>query len=439
MNSNVSMPLVGKSNVARTAQRNASRKAVKKRREIREIPLTDEQRKNAFSTAFEGDRGPHGDRLLPIAIAPNAFSDYGSGLVSWAVGSQLLTEHEERSRKNGPCIIMAAMKGGRENVDAQYTGALAYDIDGKFALEEAVDRLRALKLEAVLFTTFNHGNTVSHSAASTVLRWAEAEGLGVDPTRINETLVRFCASRPKFDHLRNVHALHEGKTVMVRERWGGVESFEFAHDAEPKLRGVFLLREPIRLVGTEGIGSDGFRSVYNAIGDDLWDGRHDKSCSNPARVFFLPSHRASAEFFSAHFVGEPLDWRPYWKPKIKAAAEKRVGTKNCSASSNAPAGIEELVMVLRAIPADVPYEQWFSCLAAIYHETQGAEEGRAVAHTWSSEDPRYDPDQVDEIWDRLRADHQNPATMGSLIHIARQHDPQFRSFSSATPNYQLLR
>lgn len=63
---------------------------------------------------------------------------------------------------------------------------------------------------------------------------------------------------------------------------------------------------------------------------------------------------------------------------------------------------------------------WVKMLGAIYHETDGSEEGFALADKWSSQHDRYDPSAVEHVWNTVHRE-EDGATGASVLYEARRH------------------
>ena len=94
-----------------------------------------------------------------------------------------------------------------------------------------------------------------------------------------------------------------------------------------------------------------------------------------------------------------------------------------------PTDLAEIAHYLRCISPSVERSKWFGVICAIHRETQASEAGRELAHNWSAGAPDlYDPDDLDDnIWDQLDLDREGGATMGTIVHLAKQH-PDFKPF-----------
>ncbi|WP_339645555.1 DUF3987 domain-containing protein [uncultured Porticoccus sp.] len=71
-------------------------------------------------------------------------------------------------------------------------------------------------------------------------------------------------------------------------------------------------------------------------------------------------------------------------------------------------------LALKSIPPDVPYDVWVRVLAALHSE--GLEE---LAHSWSSNDPRYTPQEVSRKWASFDHNKLGNITISTLFHLAK--------------------
>jgi hypothetical protein len=87
---------------------------------------------------------------------------------------------------------------------------------------------------------------------------------------------------------------------------------------------------------------------------------------------------------------------------------------------------EALQRQLDAIPNagihELDYDQWRNIIFAIHHETQGSDEGLALAHEFSSRASKYDPDLLDNrIWPYITSDRDSAITGRTVLYMAREH------------------
>jgi predicted P-loop ATPase len=86
----------------------------------------------------------------------------------------------------------------------------------------------------------------------------------------------------------------------------------------------------------------------------------------------------------------------------------------------APVDRAQLVAALDAIPnsgaQELDYDDWLHVVMALHHEYAADEEGLALAHKFSSRASKYDPDEVDLEWSRIKgASHSGKVTTGGTV------------------------
>lgn len=83
--------------------------------------------------------------------------------------------------------------------------------------------------------------------------------------------------------------------------------------------------------------------------------------------------------------------------------------------------LAKLQALLAHISPDVGYEDWLHVLMAIFHETQGCEDGLALADRWSSQGEGYSGQkEIDIKWRSFRLEEAHPVTLGTLIKLAKE-------------------
>lgn len=334
----------------------------------------------------------------------------------WLAYENFLCNHQETETKDGPAVICAMLNGGRRNSNVICVTALGYEIDGKLTVEEAVRILEAAGIEAILYTSFNHLRTTQSVTCGTFNKW---QGSTDHPTE--ESVRRFCAQDRRYNHLMNVRLADSGKSRRKQEYSSWLDVFDIAHDPEHKFRIVFPLAVPILI--KDGIGVEGYKALYLSVGRRKLGDAFSTESQNANRVHYLPAHRPGAQFDVRHFPGVLLDGNAEYKriePEIKVRREAAART-----ALRPRVGLEEVAHCLSSISAGCEYPDWFAALCVIHHESSGSEEGRVIAHEWSSEGDGYNERQVDAIWDSLDPDHPNPKTIRSLTRLACSYDPNF--------------
>lgn len=83
--------------------------------------------------------------------------------------------------------------------------------------------------------------------------------------------------------------------------------------------------------------------------------------------------------------------------------------------------IARLQKLLSFIAPDCGYEDWTHVLMALFHETQGSENGLRLADEWSRGGAKYKGfREIQAKWQSFRLDISNPVTVGTLIKLANE-------------------
>jgi len=399
--------------------------------ELKQLPLAD----GVDLTSHTGLVGANADHPITVSVCASAMSGFAVlESAAWGyVAEKWLAYHDERSKKDGPVIIFALLSGGRCDEHVMLVSAFGFEIDGKLTWEQVCKCIERSGFEAVAWTTHNHLRTVQNVTWSKFEKWhLRIHGWAAAPT--DATVAEFCAQDKRYSHLTNVRLVNGAKKYKAKAYNEWVEVFDIAHDVEHKIRIVFPLKTPIPLkTGVFDIAS--YKALYHAHGLRTFGEAYSTESANPSRIHYLPSHKPGCEHAVYHFAGQLLDPMALWDG-IKDKHSRHHAHKANKVFT--AVGLDELEHVLKSIPPDLEYPDWFRCLAAIFHETGGNEQGNALAHEWSSGDGRYDFEQVERIWDSFNPDRSNPATMGTLVKLAREHDPEFKPFRSIRQGLRLL-
>jgi P4 family phage/plasmid primase-like protien len=90
--------------------------------------------------------------------------------------------------------------------------------------------------------------------------------------------------------------------------------------------------------------------------------------------------------------------------------------------------VEELRNLVRLIPnnSEVSYEgqglSWLNIMGAIHHETEGSEEGRAIAREYSDRFERVEEEgKFDKTWNSLGKNNERPVTARVLVKLAKEY------------------
>lgn len=82
---------------------------------------------------------------------------------------------------------------------------------------------------------------------------------------------------------------------------------------------------------------------------------------------------------------------------------------------------KQLSGLLDAIDPDCGYNDWLHVLMAVFHETDGSDDGFELINQWSSKGSKYTGNKEIEVkWKSFRHEPFTPVTVGTLIHMARE-------------------
>jgi hypothetical protein len=82
------------------------------------------------------------------------------------------------------------------------------------------------------------------------------------------------------------------------------------------------------------------------------------------------------------------------------------------------ARIREVLMT--TVPSD-DRDEWIAIGAALYHETDGSDEGCAIWNEWSGKSNKYDAEEIPAVWDSFERDSDRNAGFGKIYFLAKNH------------------
>lgn len=111
---------------------------------------------------------------------------------------------------------------------------------------------------------------------------------------------------------------------------------------------------------------------------------------------------------------------------IEPVAEQRAPREVTAPS--APVDLTTLAAALDAIPNsgadELDYDAWLHVIMALHYETGASHEGLTLAHTFSARAGKYNADEVDLEWSRIKGETHSAngiVTGRSILHMARGH------------------
>ena len=85
------------------------------------------------------------------------------------------------------------------------------------------------------------------------------------------------------------------------------------------------------------------------------------------------------------------------------------------AEPQATSTLPELSAMLNALNPDMGYEDWLHVLMAVYHETQGSQDGYRLVDAWSARGKKYGgAGDMRTKWQSFKSNRGNPVTIGTL-------------------------
>lgn len=82
--------------------------------------------------------------------------------------------------------------------------------------------------------------------------------------------------------------------------------------------------------------------------------------------------------------------------------------------------LSKLGVLLKAVDPDCGYDDWRNVLMAVFHETQGSDDGLALVDEWSCKGKKYEGTKsIETKWKSFRLDVERPVTIGTLIKMAK--------------------
>lgn len=121
-----------------------------------------------------------------------------------------------------------------------------------------------------------------------------------------------------------------------------------------------------------------------------------------------------------HESGQRYEWAEFaeWLdtlPDVKAKAKEPPKARPLGSADTAQ--LQEVLQFISNTDA-TDYGQWQTVCAAIHHETNGTQEGYALAVEWSAKSPKHDESGMPAKWASFGG-FGNPATMGTLKMLAK--------------------
>ena len=192
---------------------------------------------------------------------------------SWPVLVDLLTKHR-RGRKEGSCIVPATFRSTcRHKADADQIDLVVLDADCGHTLEEIEAAVRSRGWAAIIHSTHSHLTT-----HTTVKRAPWDKALADSPIDAEQIFLIGKGYLPR---------VAEGAHIVNETG----EEVTFWHQPCPKFRVVLRLARPWRAADhpNQDVANAAWKERIEALAGALGL-RHDQSCTDTSRLFYLPRH-----------------------------------------------------------------------------------------------------------------------------------------------------
>ena len=237
---------------------------------------------------------------MAVSVTPGA-NNPNASRTTWSLNEMLtaFSVFPEREEKGGNGVVLGRLKGNRRrNEDVLEVSALGFDFDGAVELEAFDEAFAGNELLAVRYTTFSHGRTGTRLNARTVKRHVGADS--VDENVVAAYLRE--KNRWAQRYVDSAHVIDETEDEIV-----------IAHDPIAKFRLIVPLAEPLTpsALGVKAgkAFAARFKDLINGAIDELGLDGVDKSCTNIARMFYVPGVHPDGEASTRFFAGKLFDWR----------------------------------------------------------------------------------------------------------------------------------
>lgn len=293
-----------------------------------------------------------------------------------------------RDAKEGKCYIPGIMLGDRRASEAvERIDLLVYDIDKDQSLAEALEKMSAAGVYAILHTSYSHGMTESKIQTNHYDAWATENDAPEVPEL--EHLLAFLEVKEK-SHLQNVAYDPTRKKAVDAEGQHHVVT----HDALEKYRVIIPLASSLvisTLAASTAKSIAAYKTIYHGVGRALGL-KYDVACADSARVFYFPAHAPGREsYFQFHVVGDRaqlLDWTDAERyPRVTVEdvkTEKRGTSKKTKTAARVPTTVGKGEKSPRIVVPDcngveIDLTRWIVSDAGKAFDVEGALEH--LAHT----------------------------------------------------------
>lgn len=245
--------------------------------------------------------------------------------VNWIIGGEDsknapawgFSRHPVRKDKEGSCIVLGSSIGQARKAKAMDTMyAMGLDIDAGFPLDAMLDKLEALGLFCLVYTTHSHGRRGLQLKHDDVIRKLKIKPSELTLGKVQEYLRSHDKNRYEESFIEAITI----KTAKKQVKEGLV--IDLSTPPLDKYRLIFPLAEPVKLMDLAPTEAE-----YLAVWEDKITGlaretlgvHFDTSATDPSRLFYTGRHPKDVEdWYCAVVRGDPLRFEAV--PLVKKSA-----------------------------------------------------------------------------------------------------------------------
>ena len=209
--------------------------------------------------------------------------------------------HAEAKKKDGKCFTQGALVSPRRLAKNVSTlDLIVLDMDTGQPIEEVRETLLQEGLFAIIYTTHSHLATTSDVPKDKLMKSLDLD----DADDIDDGAVRRYFSSFKRYHKSVCDGM---KFDRVEHVDGGIRVF-VTHPPIPKYRILMFLSEPFDVATVAKNQTDAinrWKAKYAGLAE-LLGAAFDRSCVDPSRLFYLPTHKPGAEYHTEIILGDTV-------------------------------------------------------------------------------------------------------------------------------------
>lgn len=261
-----------------------------------------------------GGLPPDDVQNLPLMIGLGKFRDdkkWPSKDMTYGNFLAMMSVHKVGD-KNGPAFIQGETAAGERKSNAMKSlCVMGLDFDSGVHIEDVIARIQEVGLTGVIYTTHSNMGTTTFVTDNTYAQFAKRQRIEEDTPQL-ENIKRFMREDKHWEQwvVDTIEIAANEDGDLLREQTGEGVGWHLKHAPIPKFRVVFPLAEPYKFVDQRMSSTDAIKQwkgkvlgLANTLGFTV-----DLSCTDPARLFYLPRHKKGSPFATYIINGALLDF-----------------------------------------------------------------------------------------------------------------------------------